>query len=64
MPQVPEYTGSTEEEKKEFQRMIRARIIGYDADQITLLTNRAMCVTAPDGNTYIGENELVVCLPG
>jgi len=57
LPQVPEYTGATTAEKKEFQTMIDARIIGYDADQITLLTNRAMCVTAPDGKTYVGEND-------
>jgi hypothetical protein len=56
LSQVPEYTGATEQEKKEFQKMIDARIIGYDADKIVLLTNCAMCVTAPDGNTYIGEN--------
>jgi hypothetical protein len=57
LPQVPEYTGATAEEKREFQKMIEARIIGYEGDQITLLTNRAMCVTGPDGNTYIGEND-------
>lgn len=56
LPQVPEYTGATEQEKNEFQKMIDARIIGYDADKIVLLTNRAMCVIASDGNAYIGEN--------
>jgi len=56
LPQVPEYTGATEQEKEEFQRMIDARIIGYDGDNIVLLTDSAMCVIAPDGNSYVGEN--------
>ena len=56
LPQLPEYTGATEQEKEEFQRLVQARIIGYDADKIVLLTDRAECVFAPDGNAYIGEN--------
>jgi hypothetical protein len=56
LPQVPEYTGATEQEKEEFQRMINARIIGYDGDNIVLLTDSAMSVIAPDGNSYVGEN--------
>jgi len=57
LPQVPEYAGATEQEKEEFKNLIDARIMGYDADKIVLLTNCAMCVVAPDGNTYIGEND-------
>jgi hypothetical protein len=56
LPQIAEDTGATEQEKQEFQKMIDARIIGYDADKIVLLTNCAMSVIAPDGNTYIAEN--------
>jgi hypothetical protein len=57
LPQVPEYVGATEEEKIGFRKLIDARITGYDDNQITLLTKCAMYVTAPDGNTYIGEND-------
>jgi hypothetical protein len=56
LPQVSQYTGATEQEKEEFQKLVKARIIGYDADKIVLLTDCAMCVFAPDGNAYIGEN--------
>jgi hypothetical protein len=57
LPRAPEYTGATTQEKDEFQKMLDARIIGYDNDKIVLLTDRADCVFAPDGNTYIGEND-------
>jgi hypothetical protein len=56
LPQSPEYIGTTKEEKEEFQKMINARIIGYDGDKIVLLTSQARSVIAPDGNTYVGEN--------
>lgn len=57
LPRVAEHTGKTAHEREEFQKMIDARIIGYDGDKIVLLTNRAECVIAPDGNAYIGEND-------
>ena len=56
LPRLSEYTGTTSLEKDEFQKMLDARIIGYDNDQIVLLTDRAECIFAPDGNAYIGEN--------
>jgi hypothetical protein len=57
LPRVPEHTGTTTQEKDEFQKMLDARIIGYDNDKIVLLTDRAECVFAPDGSAYIGEND-------
>lgn len=56
LPQSPEYMGRTEEERAEFQKMVDARIAGYDGEKIVLLTDQAMSAVAPDGNTYIGEN--------
>ena len=56
LPQLPEYVGRTEEEKAEFQKMIEARIIGYDGERIVLLTMQAEALIAPDGKAYIGEN--------
>jgi hypothetical protein len=56
LPQLPEYLGATEEERADFQKMMEARVIGYDGDKIVLLTSRAEAMFGPDGNIYIGEN--------
>ncbi|ABF40666.1 conserved hypothetical protein [Candidatus Koribacter versatilis Ellin345] len=57
LPRTEEFMGQTAEEKAEFQLLLDRRIIGFDGDQIVLLTNQAQCVFAPDGQAYVGEND-------